>query len=122
MILFIVERITGVLLIILLAFNLSQKTHLEHGSKKRYASLFLSFYILSLFVSVKIIERFVLSNLTFLFFIILCSSPLFIYRKKIFLFKFFCISCKKRLSIKQVLYYDRNKCETCNNLKDSVEE
>ncbi len=111
----IIEKTTGILLIGILVFNLSQRKHIKHGEKKRFASLFLSFYILSLFASIKIIERFLLPELSFPIFLLICTLPVVIYRKKLFLFKTNCSSCRKRLPIKHILYHDGNKCEACND-------
>ena len=101
-------------LVLLLIFNMTQRGHLEHGEKKRYASLYAAGPFFIIYVATILMERYELGT----WFLAPAAGValFFLYRlrKKIFIFKARCPSCGTRLPVKQVLYYDDSRCEECS--------
>ena len=103
------------LLVASLVFNLTQRWHLEHGETKRFASLGISGLILLMFAGNLLIRRIDGGDALLLIPLAAMAVTAWIFRSKLFIFRFRCSSCGKRLNIKTTLYYDHNKCDTCHS-------
>ena len=55
------------ILVVLLVFNLTQRRHLEHGERKRFATLGLSGLVLLLYVAALAIKRYPLEDYVLVF-------------------------------------------------------
>jgi hypothetical protein len=96
-----------------LVFNLTQRRHLEHGERKRIATLVIAGAILLLLITTIFIREFSLSPYIFLGAVAVVGSGLY-YKRDLFPYTRYCVSCKNRLPLKRILYYDSNLCERCD--------
>jgi 8-oxo-dGTP diphosphatase len=101
------------LLVASLVFNLTQRLHLEHGETKRFASLGISGLILLMFAGNLLIRRINGGDALLLIPLAAMAVTAWIFRSKLFIFRFRCSSCGSRLPIKTTLYYDHNTCDSC---------
>jgi 8-oxo-dGTP diphosphatase len=99
----------------LLVFNMTQRRHIKHGQKKRFASLYLAGVILLMYLFAALIERFFLNDYFLLPAAGILITAVILKRKVFFPHQLHCASCGKRLSIKQILYYDDPLCINCSN-------
>ena len=108
-----VQRLILGLLIAVLVFNLTQRRHLEHGEKKRFATLGIAGLVLVLYASSIVIVRFTLHP-ALLF--IPAAVAVFLgyrFRKSLFIFPLRCSHCGENLPLVRSLYYDHNLCGSC---------
>ena len=109
----IVQYILSALLIGVIIINLTQRNRLSHGERKRFATLYLAGLTLILYLTVLLINRFRATPL-----LLLVSAAavavVILWQKKHFPYTLRCISCRGRLTLKRLLYYDSNVCETCD--------
>ncbi|MBI9101679.1 MAG: NUDIX domain-containing protein [Spirochaetales bacterium] len=110
----IIERITAILLALILIFNMTARRQLTHGSKKRTASLLFAVCILIFYMAVIAVKRnnMPLSLLYPAFAI--AFLLMLILNKKIFIFKRKCHECGSSFPMKAILYVDEPHCEKCN--------
>lgn len=109
---FVLERITAILLMAVLIFNLTQRRR-TGGEQKRYASLFLSLPFLMFFLGILIVKRFRLGPwfllpafaAGFLVFVAL-SRRILIFRRR-------CPRCGAAYPVKDVFYTDSPVCGSC---------
>jgi 8-oxo-dGTP diphosphatase len=101
------------LLVAILVFNLTQRRHLEHGERKRFASLGLAGIVLLLYVSTIVTVRFNLPAVTLLIPVAVAGVLAYRYRKSLFIFNLHCSQCSSPLPLTKTLYYDNNLCGTC---------
>lgn len=102
-----------VVLMVLLVFNLTQRRHLEHGERKRFASLGLAGIALLWYAAALVIIRFTLPEVLFLIPAAVSALLGYRFRKPLFLFRLRCAGCGSRLPISATLYHDDNLCRDC---------
>jgi len=115
------QPITGYILIGILIFNMTQRSHLSHGEKKRFASLYFAGIILGLFVCMIVIARFRLPDYWLLPTFALFSFLIYRFRGRLFPFRRYCAYCSKPLPLKRILYFDSNKCESCDPTEEDAD-
>lgn len=98
----------------LLVFNMTQRNHIIHGQKKRFASLYLAGLILLMYLFAALIDRFFLNDLFLIPAVGILLTAAVVKRHLFFPHKIRCISCGKRLPIKKILYYDVPICANCS--------
>jgi 8-oxo-dGTP diphosphatase len=108
-----VETALVVLLIVIFGFNLSQRTHLAHGEKKRFATLGIALVILGLYAAVLAIRRHRLPAWTMLAALAGAAAVFYALRSRLLVFRRRCLECGTDLPVKTVLYRDDNLCESC---------
>src|SRR6056297_957593 len=99
-------------------FNLTQRSHVEHGEGKRFASLYTAAVLLLLYVQLVLIQRYYsapLANWLILPAVVLTGVAGYLLRKKIFVFKRYCAKCNTALPLKTTLYHDDNLCDQCRS-------
>ena len=102
-----------------LVFNMTQRSHVNHGQKKRFASLYLGGIVLLMYLFAALIDRFFLSDLFLLPAAGILIAAVVIKRHLFFPHKIHCTSCGERLSIKKILYYDSPICTTCTEKQET---
>jgi 8-oxo-dGTP diphosphatase len=113
------EMPVNVLLIAVLIFNLTQRRHLKHGEKKRFASLYIAGAVLLYRAELALMVREGLPDILLLPALIPPVLLLYFLRGDVFLFRLRCRKCGTRLSLKEVLYRDDPHCEACRTGTDS---
>ncbi len=118
----IVQRIAVVVVLLLLVFNMTQRGHLHHGEKKRFASLYLGGLALAFYAMTFVFVRAGIPTAYLL--LVLAAEGLisFRYRKRIFIFHTRCHACGERLPYRQVLFVDLPLCEQCAREMHAVVE
>ena len=106
----------------ILIFNMTQRGHLAHGEKKRFASLYFAGIVLGLYVCTIVIARFSLSDYLLLPTFALFAFITYGYRGRLFPFRRHCATCSKPLPLKRMLYFDSNKCESCDPPEEADSE
>lgn len=109
------------LLIAVMIFNMSQRSHIEHGEGKRFASLYVAGLLLMLHLAMLMIGRYFPAGGGEWILIptgAVILAGLFLLRKKIFRFRRTCASCGTKLPMKTILYYDDNLCDSCRAQTD----
>ena len=104
-------------------FNLTQRSHVEHGEGKRFASLYTAAVLLLLYVQLVLIQRYYsapLANWLILPAVVLTGVAGYLLRKKIFVFKRYCAKCNAALPLKTTLYHDDNLCDQCRSGSSSA--
>jgi len=114
MIIPIVQKVVVGLLLIILVFNLTQRKHLSHGERKRYASLYAAGLLLLFWAITLALVRASLPAILLAAAAALEIVALFAFRRQILIFAFRCTSCRARLPLERILYYDSNQCPTCD--------
>ena len=102
------------MVVALLTLNLSQRRHLEHGERKRFATLYLSVLVLVLFASSHLILLYGLPTATLGVVVLLIVGIAGVFHEQVLPFRFRCGSCGTNLTPKRVLYYDSNQCRDCD--------
>lgn len=105
-----------VLLFAAMVFNLTQRSHIDHGERKRFASLYAAVVFLVFYVGLIAVQRFFSASMAdgMLIPLFLMTGLLFwILRGKIFIFRLNCGECGTRLPVHTTLYYDDNLCLAC---------
>lgn len=108
-----VQRIAVVVVLFLLVFNMTQRGHLHHGEKKRFASLFLAGFALAFYGMTFVFVRAGIPTPYLLLVLGIEAVIAYRYRKRIFLFRTKCSACGVRLPFRQVLFVDLPLCEQC---------
>jgi len=110
-------RIPLLLLMVgVMVFNLTQRSHIEHGEQKRFASLFAAGVLLLLYVQLLLLQKYYsepLANWLVLPAFGITVLAGYRLRKRIFSFKKHCTSCQTDLPLKTTLYHDDNLCDNC---------
>jgi len=109
------------LVLAVLGFNLSQRSHLAHGERKRFASLWAAGLLLIPYSFVLIAERYNLGTAGFWLAelgLIVSGVLGYLFRERIFIFRRRCRRCTAPLPIRTTLYYDDNLCADCREVKD----
>ena len=101
------------IVVAMLTLNLSQRRHLEHGERKRFATLYLSILVLVVFASSHLILLYGLPAATLGVVALLILAVAGVFREQVLPFRLWCTSCGAKLSPKRVLYYDSNRCRNC---------
>ncbi|HUX21361.1 MAG TPA: 8-oxo-dGTP diphosphatase [Spirochaetia bacterium] len=109
----IVQRVSVVLVLLLLVFNMSQRGHLHHGERKRFASLYAAGFALAFYAMTFVFQRLGVPPLYLLLVLGVEAGIAFRLRKKIFIFRTSCDACGRRLPFRQVLFVDLALCEEC---------
>ena len=105
-----------VLLIAVMMFNLSQRSHMGHGERKRFATLYIAGILLFLDVELLLIRNLYYAstaNWILLPALLIAGMFLILFRKKIFIFSRFCRACGNKLDLQTSLYFDDNLCASC---------
>lgn len=100
-------------MIAILVFNMVQRSHQEHGEKKRFATLNMAIILLLLNGSLAVILRYGLPDTYILAGVGIAAVAAFIMRKKTFIFKLRCSECGTLYPAKQILLYDNPECSHC---------
>ncbi len=110
------------LMMAVLIANITQRKHIKHGEKKRLATLWIAGILLFFQIELVLIQHYKLSD-TFIIPAVLAFLAVgYILRSKIFIFRLKCVSCGAKLSYKRILYWDSNKCETCDPPEQPAEQ
>ncbi len=99
-----------------MVFNLTQRSHIEHGEKKRLATLFAAGVLLLLYLQLVMIQNYYagpLANWLILPAVGITVLAGYRLRKRIFIFKRYCARCDAPLPLKTTLYHDDNLCDQC---------
>ncbi len=102
-------------LLAVLLFNMSQRSHLQHGEAKRFASLHFAIIILFLYGADIAIRRWALPAWAMIAAALTAAAAAYILRRRLFLFRRHCIECGATLSFRTTLYVDDNLCEDCRS-------
>lgn len=95
-------------------YHLFQRRYRQDGSRKRDATLYLTFALLGVWVLVYLLARFSLQDL-YLFPIAFFLLVVLIWqREAIFPYRLRCARCSLPLSLPRILFYDSNACEICD--------
>ena len=111
----IIQKPVLAFLMAILIFNLTQRRHLNHGEKKRFASLGFACLVLIFYVGILITLRFDLPDMLLIAPLAIAGFVGVIVRKRLQVFRVHCATCSVRLPITSVLYYDDNLCPGCRN-------
>lgn len=114
MILAIAQKAAAAALLVVLLFNLTQRKHLAHGELKRYASLYYAGFLLIFGAVTVIFQRTGAPPILLIPAAALEIGVLALFRRQLFLFRLRCATCGARLPLERVLYYDSNRCPTCD--------
>ncbi len=109
-----VQKVVVGLLLVVLVFNLTQRTHLSHGERKRYATLYAAGLLLLFWAITLVFARASLPPLLLAVAAALEIVAFFAFRRQILIFAFRCASCRARLPLDRILYYDSNRCPSCD--------
>lgn len=104
------------LMVGVMVFNLTQRSHIEHGEKKRFATLFAAAVLLLLYVQLLLLQKHYsppLANWLVLPAVGITLLAGYKLRRRIFIFKKQCTACKATLPLKTTLYHDDNLCDNC---------
>jgi 8-oxo-dGTP diphosphatase len=112
----------NILIIAALLFNLSQRSHLAYGEKKRYASLYIAGAILLFRAELALLERSGSPDLMLLPALLPPLLMLYLLRREVFIFRRRCRSCGARLPLKDVLYRDDPLCPACRRESGGLTE
>ncbi len=111
------------LLIAVMIFNLSQRSHIDHGEGKRFATLYLAGLLLLLHLGLLMIGRIYPAGggswILITGFLVFGGIG-FLFRRKIFPFRLTCSQCGARLPVKTILYYDDNLCAPCRSKEEAL--
>lgn len=108
----------SILLVGVLVFNLSQRSHIHHGEAKRFATLHIAVLILFLYAAEIAVRRWALSPLVFAAAVAIAVAAAYLLRGKIFIFRRRCAECGAGLPLSTTLYADDNLCERCRSGKE----
>jgi len=110
-------RIPLLLLMVgVMVFNLTQRSHIEHGEQKRFASLFAAAVLLLLYVQLLLLQKYYSEPMANWLVLPAVGITLLVgyrLRKRIFVFKKQCTECNAALPLKTTLYHDDNLCDNC---------
>ena len=108
-------------LVVVLTYNMTQRRHLEHGERKRFASLKFAGLILLFAVELYLIQWFALpSPLAYLAFAVVIIAAVLM-RSGFTIYKVKCVNCTTPLSLTRVLYYDDSLCPACEESLSTLE-
>lgn len=118
----ILQYFLAALLIGVVILNLTQRKHLSHGERKRFATLYLAGLALVLYLTALLIKRYRVTPWLLLI-VLAADTVVIIWQRNHFPFKRKCIACGEPLTLKRILYFDSNLCESCDSgdVKDSPE-
>ena len=108
-------------IIAVLTLNLLQRKYQNRSRHKRSATLITATLILLLDVLFILILQFQLPQWLGIPAIIIPLTIGYILRSRIVIFKFKCSECGKKLSLKEILYYDDNLCAVCSQPEELEE-
>ena len=108
-----VEKPFLVILMVLLVFNLIQRRHLDHGERKRFASLGFAGLALLCYAATIAIIRFSLPDVLLIMPVVITVFVLFKFKKAFFLFRLHCAECGAPLKVTATLFRDDNVCLKC---------
>ncbi|MFO7849378.1 MAG: 8-oxo-dGTP diphosphatase [Spirochaetia bacterium] len=109
------DLIISAALLLLLVFNLTQRTHLHHGEAKRFATLYGAIPLLILYGAVSAVRGALLPQWVLWAALAAAAALVYTFRKKIFIFRRTCLECGRTLPISTSLYVDDNLCEDCRS-------
>jgi 8-oxo-dGTP diphosphatase len=109
----IIQKPLLVVLIGILMFNLIQRRHLDHGEKKRYATLGMAGILLVIYVATITAIRYALPDYVLIGSLTVAVFLGLRYRRKLFVFSLKCKHCGSSMPIQRTLYYDDNLCGSC---------
>ena len=109
----IIQKPLLVVLIAVLVFNLTQRRHLEHGEKKRYATLGIAGILFIIYATTITAIRFGLADYVLIGSLTAAAYLSLRYRRKLFVFSLKCKHCGSSMPIGKTLYYDDNLCGSC---------
>lgn len=115
MIMLIIQKVTVVVLLALLVFNLTQRRHLHHGEGKRFASLYLAGFVLFFYGATIVFRRFDVGPIYLLAVLAIEAFVLYALRDRVFIFRTQCASCGIRLPLSRVLYVESSFCVQCES-------
>lgn len=105
-----------IVIVIVMFFNLSQRSHIEHGEQKRFASLYVAGLLLLLYGELLMLQKYfspAVADRLILPAVAVAALAAYFLRYKILIFRRSCERCDARLPIKTILYYDDNLCDSC---------
>ncbi len=106
------------LVVALLTLNLGQRRHLEHGERKRLATLYLSLLVLGIFGAAQLILLYDWPSALLLLAVAAVVAVAVTNRAYVFPFRLNCRACDARLSVKRIVFYDSNRCASCDTSND----
>lgn len=109
-------------LVAVLVFNLTQRNHLEHGEAKRFASLGIAGLILLLAVELFLIRWYELPEAFALAALLPPAVLAHVLRRRLFIFRTRCVSCKAALPVRRILYYDDGLCPECDTSRRTLDQ
>ncbi len=101
------------LVVALLTLNLGQRRHLEHGERKRLATLYLSLLALGIFSAAQLILLYDWPSALLLLAVAGVVVVAMTNHAYVFPFRLRCRTCEVRLGIKRIIFYDSNRCASC---------
>jgi len=121
MIIPVVQKVVVGLLLVVLVFNLTQRKHLSHGERKRYASLYAAGLLLLFWAITLVFARASAPAILLVPTAALDVVALFAFRRQILIFAPRCASCGTRLPLERILYYDSNRCPSCDPDPEAIQ-
>ena len=94
-------------------YHLFQRRYQEYGSRKKDATMYLTFALLGVWVLVYLLARFSLEALYLIPIAFFLLVVLVWQREAIFPYRLHCTRCSVPLSLSRILFYDSNTCEAC---------
>ncbi|MBN1685136.1 MAG: hypothetical protein JW852_00700, partial [Spirochaetales bacterium] len=116
------QRIYMAVLVVLLVFNLTQRRHLDHGEKKRVASLMLAGLALLNYAAAIVFTRFSIPPIYLVIPLLIAVFVGIRFRKTLFVFRLHCASCDAPLPVAVTLYHDDNLCLDCRERRAAAGE
>jgi 8-oxo-dGTP diphosphatase len=110
----------NLLIVAVLLFNLTQRSHQQEGEKKRFATLYIAGAILLFRAELALLIRNNLPDSLLVPALLPPALLLYFLRAEVFLFRRSCRQCGARLPLKQILYRDEARCDTCREQAEAA--
>ena len=109
-----IQQILAFAVIAVFIFNLTQRKYQKAGAHKRFASLYIAIMLTILYGATFIITEY---NAEQWVLIPAAAGAVFLgfwKKDKIFIFSRNCTSCGKPMQLTRTLYFDSNRCQSCD--------
>ncbi|MFP4362545.1 MAG: hypothetical protein ACLFR1_01620 [Spirochaetia bacterium] len=110
----IIQQVLAFAVIAVFVFNLTQRKYQKAGVKKRFATLYIAVILTLLYGASFLITEYQAEH--WILAPAVLGAAVFAFWKKdaILVFSRTCTSCGKTMELKRSLYFDNNKCQSCD--------